>query len=113
MEDARLQFHSAWPQAEHVSGLLRVANNQLTFDSFRAETLDNRVSSMKLTIADFKKPILHVDINTALELNNALNYIRQSPLNTWFGTTVAYLDGRGPMHFKTSFDLDMLNPLPS
>ena len=112
LEDALLQFHTAWPKAEHVSGLLHVANNQLTFDSYRAETLDNRVSSMKLTIDDLNKPILHADINTALELGNALNYIRHSPLNTWFGKTVAHLEGRGPMHFKSSFDLDMLNPFP-
>ena len=79
-EDVTLHYRDGWPQLAQVNGEVRFDGPGMVIDARSATVYSSQLSTTRVGIADFKKPVLQVLGKTDAPLTDVLRFLQASPL---------------------------------
>lgn len=106
LEGMRLAWRPDWPVAERLDGTATFSGSSLRFEG-RGETRGLRLRRILGTIADFRAPVLALEVEGGSRGDAILAYLRDTPLRARWGATLDALSVGGPV----SVDLALAQPL--
>ncbi len=106
LEGMRLAWRPDWPVAERLDGTATFSGTGLRFEG-RGETRGLRLRRILGTIADFRAPVLALEVEGGSRGDAILAYLRDTPLRARWGATLDALSVGGPV----SVDLELAQPL--
>lgn len=115
MVDGTLAFDPDWPELTEIDGWLRFRNGAMSIDAAQAQTADNALEDVRVSIDDLDPEtplILEVNGRSPGELGGMLRYLQQTPLGRdWLGDPIP-LSGSGDavLELGLALPLDDLRP---
>jgi len=108
-EDVTLHYRDAWPDLSAVAGEVDFDGPGMAIEAHRATVFGARLQKTRVAIDDFRQPVLKVTGVADASVEDALGFLRASPLSHYAEKTLAQMHGEG----RTRIDLDLAIPLTS
>jgi uncharacterized protein (TIGR02099 family) len=106
-KDVKLHYQDNWPELQSVAGEVIFNGGGMSIEARRAKVFGARLRKTRVAIDNFRQPMLKVVGVADASVNDALRFLRASPLAKTAGKALEGMQGEG----KTRIDLDLAIPL--
>ncbi len=79
VKDIGIHYQDNWPDVDNAAGLVKFAERGISIKLSDGETFDNKVTSGLVSIQDFYKPVLNIQLKTLGKTSGGLAYLQNSP----------------------------------
>jgi len=108
-DNVTLHYRDQWPELAAVAGEVHFEGAGMAIDADQARVFGARLRNTRVAIVDFRKPVLTVAGEAVASVNDALDFLRASPLSAHATKSLAQMKGDG----STLIGLDLAIPLSS
>jgi uncharacterized protein (TIGR02099 family) len=98
-EDAVLDYGEGWPRIEGIVADVTFRNAGVEIVASRASIFGATSQQARAWIVDHADPVVHVEGRVAARAEQALEFLRASPLRTTLGDYLGALEVQGPVDF--------------
>jgi len=105
-EDAVLDYGVGWPRIEGIVADVTFRNAGLEVVASRASIFGATSQQARAWIVDHADPVVHVEGRVAARAEQALEFLRGSPLKDSLGDYLSALDVQGPVDFGVALTID-------
>ena len=112
IHQAQLHYQQGWPALEKVSGVLSVRGRKVDFHGDGSHCYHVKLDSFDATIPHLsKKDPIVVNATGSLhgDLHNVQQFIKQSPLQAYFGEALNAMEWKGPMDLDLQLQVPVAN----
>jgi len=106
-ENIDLTFEQEWPRLSNVSGEVLFRNQGLAITPHSGTLFNTAIEQASVTIADFKAPILDVNITASPPATDVLRLLRDTPLAKHVGQALSGMEAAGRNDLKLSLRLPL------
>lgn len=111
-----LNYYPGWPTVSNLGGHLVFAGRSMQMDVSAGETMGIALNQVHATIPLMKKAvpaILQIKGQFAGDIQDGLQFLRQSPLKNSMSGVTQKLDAKGPMNLQIEMSIPLEHGLPS
>lgn len=105
--NGRVKPINKWPQVDVISASAQFRQNSMNAGISKANTQGIALSKVKLSISDFKQPVVKLRGNARSEMSRVLSYIQKTSLKNALDPLVNSATGSGAIEL----DIDLTAPL--
>lgn len=105
-EDAVLDYGVGWPRIEGIVADVTFRNAGLEVVASRASIFGATSQQARAWIVDHAEPVVHVEGRVAARAEQALEFLRGSPLKATLGDYLSALEVQGPVDFGIGLTID-------
>lgn len=106
-DNVSLHYRDNWPDLHAVAGEVNFEGGGMSIEAHRATVFGASMQRTRVAIDNFRQPVLKVAGRAKATVNDALQFLRASPLSEHAGKVLEQMNGEGP----TLIDLDLAIPL--
>lgn len=113
VDDAVLDYHPQWPQAENIHAIATFINDGMQVDASSVTSMGNTVQAASATIADFGPLVLDLDVKDEGSASNLLAFLRATPIGKRYADPLKDLvvDGKANVAFKLTLPIKQVEAL--
>lgn len=109
VQNAVLDYFKDWPKVENISADVVFDNRSLMVEVSAADADNVHVDHAHVEIKDLKMPVVSLAVETHEVTGHLLTFVKNSPLNKHFGTSIENLQATGNSDFKIDITLPIQN----
>jgi uncharacterized protein (TIGR02099 family) len=112
---ATVHYLEGWPNAERVSGTVHIADRRLVSDLSEGYFYGARIRPSRFTVADIlaDDPVFEWTTRIDGRTEDAMRFLRESPLREGFSSLVDNLDAKGRASLAFKLTLPIVTGIPS
>ncbi len=103
IRDVCLNYDSAWPRAENITGKMVFEGRAMTILARSAKILNEPIKSIKAVIPNLDIPVLHIDGAIDSDSSLGVKFVNACPLKKSIGRKLQDISLSGLMKFKLKF----------
>jgi uncharacterized protein YhdP len=97
IEDGHIQYHPSWPAVRDLSGFITVGGRDVRIDVARGLSFEQTdLSGSRIHLAD-NASVANIDLHSTTTVDEALAFIRGTPLKDWMTFVTPDWAGSGPL----------------
>jgi len=108
-DQVALHYRDNWPDLSAVAGEVNFEGGGMSIDVHHAKVFGAQLQRTQVAIGNFRQPVLKLTGRANASVNDALQFLRASPLSEHAGKALAQMSGEG----QTDISLDLAIPLSS
>ena len=115
VQDATVHYLDGWPSVERVTGTVHVADRRLVGSVSEGHFFDARLRPGRFVVADIlaEDPVFEWDARIDGSSEDAMRFLRESPLRRSFRSLVDNVDASGPASLALDLRLPIASGIPT
>lgn len=109
--DGELRFHDRWGGGRAIHALARFVDNAMDIRALSGQVDGQAIDYAAARIADFREPVLELDVTTAAEAGRTLDWLRRTPIHARVGGLLFGLSLQGPITLATEIRIPLKRSL--
>lgn len=107
IEQGQVQYHPDWPEVRDLSGFISVGGNDVRIDVFKGVSFESTdLSGSHIHLKD-NASVADIDLVSTTTVDEALTFIRSTPLQEWMSFVTPDWAGRGPIRMAGSLSVPL------
>ncbi len=99
--------NAVWPEFTHIDGLLEFTGRSMQVVGASARVFGASLQHVNLFLPDFSKPVLTASGQVQTQADDALRYLRESPLDAMLGHALTQTQASGPLRLGLTLSLPL------
>lgn len=107
IEEGHIQYHPDWPEVRNLSGFISVGGRDVRIDVFEGVSFEETdLSGSHIHLKD-NASVADIDLVSTTSVEEALAFIRSTPLQEWMGFVTPDWAGTGPIRMAGSLSVPL------
>ena len=107
VSDVALRYRDDWPELREMSGTVAFSATGMQIEVTDGRLFDTRIGKGRVSIADFRRPVLEVRAQGRGPLADGLRYMAESDIARRQAEALALVEAKGPARLELALDIPL------